>query len=109
MAERNNQQGGCGCNSPLGGLGGRNDQLCCVSVNKIFDSARDKDCLEDLRVHLCDRAQEIVDRATAVRCSDVEVIYTSISIDSVPFNRGFYQVTIRYYFCVTLVCCVCGG
>lgn len=31
-----------------------NDPGCCVSVNKIFDSARDKDCLEDLRVHLCD-------------------------------------------------------
>jgi len=109
MAERNNQQGGCGCGSSIGNTGGRNDQLCCVSVNKIFDSAKDKDCLEDLRVHLCDRAQEIVDHATAVRCTDVEVIYTSISIDTVPFNRGFYQVTIRYYFCVTLECCVCGG
>lgn len=105
--ERNNQQGGC---SPLGGLcGGKSDQLCCVSVNKIFDSARDKDCLEDLRVHLCDRAQEIVDRASAVRCTNVEVIYANISLDDVPFNRGFFQVTIRYFFCVTLECCVCNG
>ena len=44
-----------------------NDPGCCVSVNKIFDSARDKDCLEDLRVHLCDCSQEILDRAGAVR------------------------------------------
>ena len=105
--ERNNQQGGC--SSPLGGLCGKPEQLCCVSVNKIFDSARDKDCLEDLRVQLCDRAQEVVDRATAVRCTDVEVIYANISLDTVPFNRGFYQVTIRYFFCVTLECCVCNG
>lgn len=109
MAERTNQQGGCGCGNTQGGASGRNDQLCCVSVNKIFDSAKDKDCLEDLRVQLCDRAQDIVDHATAVRCTDVEVIYTSISIDNVPFNRGFYQVTVRYYFCITLECCVCGG
>ena len=47
-------------NGTLGTAGGRPDQLCCVSVNKVFDSARDKDCLEDLRVHLSDFAQEIV-------------------------------------------------
>lgn len=108
MMERNNQQNGCS-QSPLGGLCGKPEQLCCVSVNKIFDSAKDKDCLEDLRVYLCDRAQEVVDRATAVRCTDVEVIATNISLDTVPFNRGFYQVTVRYFFCVKLECCVCNG
>lgn len=96
-------------NGSLGGLCGKQEQLCCISVNKVFDSARDKDCLEDLRVHLSDMAQEVVDRATAVRCKDVDVINTNISIESVPFNRGFYQVTVRYYFCVTLECCVGGG
>ncbi len=96
-------------NGTGGASGGRPEQMCCVSVNKVFDSARDKDCLEDIRVHLSDFAQEIVDRATAVRCKNVEVINTSISIETVPFNRGFYQVTVRYYFCVTLECCVGGG
>lgn len=97
-------------NGPLGGLcGGKQESLCCISVNKVFDSARDKDCLEDLRVYLCDQAQEVVDRATAVRCKSADVINTGISIDTVPFNRGFYSVTVRYYFCVTLECCVGGG
>lgn len=105
MIEKNNSQSG----GLLGGLCGRQEQPCCVTVNKIFDSAKDKDCLEDLRVHLCDRAQEVVDRATAVRCTDLEVLQTNITIDTVPFNRGFYQVTIRFFFCVTLECCVCGG
>lgn len=95
-------------NSPLGGLCGKPEQLCCISVNKIFDSSRDKDCLEDVRVYLCDHAQEVIDKASAVRCKDVEVINTNISIESVPFNRGYYQVTIRYFFCVTLEACVCG-
>ena len=96
-------------NNLSSGLCGRQDQLCCVTVNKIFDSAKDKDCLEDLRVILCDHAQEVVDRATAVRCTDISVMQTNISLDTVPFNRGFYQVTIRFFFCVTLECCMCGG
>ncbi len=100
MVERNN---------PHGGLCGGREQLCCISVNKIFDSAKDKDCLEDLRVYLSDRAQEVVDRSSAVRTKNVEVINTNISIETVPFNKGFYQVTIRYYFCVTLEACVSAG
>lgn len=97
-------------NGLLGGLcGNGKEQLCCISVDKVFDSARDKDCLEDVRVHLCDMGQEIIDRASAVRCKCVEVINTSINIEPVPFNKGFYQVTVRYYFCVTLEACVCGG
>lgn len=85
-----------------------NDPVC-ISVNRIFDSARDKDCLEDLRVHLCDCAQEIVDHATAVRCRGVDVICTRITLEEVPFNRGFFQVTIRYFFCVKLEVCVSSG
>lgn len=97
-------------NGSLGGQGFANkEQLCCISVDKVFDSARDKDCLEDVRVHLCDMAQEVVDRASAVRCKSVEVINTNINIEPVPFNKGFYQVTVRYYFCVTLEACGCGG
>ncbi len=96
-------------NGAMGGHCGKQEQLCCVSVDKVFDSARDKDCLEDVRVHLCDMSQEIIDRSSAVRCKNVEVMNTNINIEPVPFNRGFYQVTIRYYFCVTLEACVCGG
>lgn len=96
-------------NSPLGGLCGKPDQLTCISVNKIFDSTRDKDCLEDIRVFLCDHAQEVIDRASAVRCKNVEVINVNISVETVPFNRGFFQVTIRYFFCVTLEACIHNG
>ena len=92
-----------------GGLGGGRDQYCCVTVNKIFDSAKDKDCLEDLRVHLSGGAQEIVDRATAVRCTELDILQTNITLDTVPFNRGFYQVTIRYFFTCALECCGFGG
>lgn len=88
--------------------GKSNENLCCISVNKIFDSARDKDCLEDIKVFLCDCAQEIIDRATAVRCKDIDVVATDISIDPVPFNKGYFQVHIRYFFCITVEACVCS-
>ena len=46
MVERNGPPLGGGlCNKP-------SEPLCCISVNRIFDSVRDKDCLEDLRVFL---------------------------------------------------------
>ncbi len=92
----------CFCGKP-------SDPLCCISVNKVFDSAKDKDCLEDVRVHFCDCYQEIIDRATAIRCKSVEVINTHISLEPIPFNKGFYQVLIRFYFCVKLECCMCMG
>lgn len=87
---------------------GKSDSLCCITVDKVFDSARDKDCLEDIRVYLCECSQEVVDHATSVRCKGAEVIATDITIDPVPFNKGFYQVLIRYFICVTVEVCVCG-
>jgi len=43
-----------------------------IDCNKIMDSCRDKDCLEDLKVFLTDYSQEIVDKATNIRCKDAE-------------------------------------
>ena len=96
-------------NSPHGGLCGRPERYSCINVNKVFDSAKDKDCLEDVRVYICDTSQDIIDRASAVRTKNIEVINTNINIETVPFNKGYYQVTIRYYFCVTLEACVNNG
>ncbi|MBQ3081399.1 MAG: hypothetical protein IJC49_03000 [Clostridia bacterium] len=87
---------------------GKQEPLCCITANKVFDSARDKDCLEDIRVFLCECSQEVVDHATSVRCKGAEVIATDITIDPVPFNKGFYQVLIRYFICITAEVCVCG-
>ena len=96
MVDRNNS-----CSRP-------NEQVC-ISVNRIFDSARDKDCLEDLKVQFTDAAQDVIDHATAVRTKCVDVISTSITVEDIPFNCGFYHVTVRYYFGVKLEVCVCNG
>ncbi len=90
------------------GCGKRDESLCCITANKVFDSAKDKDCLEDMRVYLPECAIDALDHATSVRCKGAEVIATDITIDPVPFNKGFYQVLIRYFICVTAEVCVCG-
>ena len=94
-------------NAAAGRPGG--ETLSAINVNKIFDSAKDRDCLEDLRVFLCPQAQDIVDHSSSVRVKDVDVISTNISIEEVPFNRGYYQVLIRFFFCVTCEVCVSNG
>ena len=61
----------------------------CIHTKKIFDSCRDKDCLEDLRVYLTRSSQEILDRAQSVKAGNAELIYTYIDVEPVSFNRGF--------------------
>ena len=48
----------------------------CVHTDKIYDSCRDKDCLENVRVYLTSCGQDIVDRAINVKCC---LLYTSPS------------------------------
>lgn len=49
----------------------------CVETKKIYDSCRDRDCLEDLRVYMSKCSQEIIDRAVSVkpRCAEVLWVY----------------------------------
>ena len=74
----------------------------CVHTDKIYDSCRDKDCLENVRVYLTSCGQDIVDRAINVKCTRAEVIWVFTDIEAVPFNRGFYSVDLKYFFKVTL-------
>ena len=48
MSDKNNSSL-CGCFG-VGGAGTNTDKSTCINVDKIYDSARDKDCIEDLRV-----------------------------------------------------------
>lgn len=81
----------------------------CVDCDKIYDSVRDKDCLEDLRVFLTECGQDIVDHANNIRCKCVEVLWTHITVDTVPFNKGYYSVYVRFYFKLLFEACVPGG
>ncbi len=84
------------------------DKSTCIDVNKIYDSAKDKECIEDLKVYLDNEGQEIVDNATNIRCTGAEIIWAQISVHDIAFNRGYYSVDIRYYFRICFEACVNG-
>lgn len=74
----------------------------CIDTYRVLDSCRDKDCYEDVRVYLTEDGQDILDHTCAVRVKSAKVQWSYIDIDSMPFNRGFYQLNIRIY---TKICC----
>ena len=74
----------------------------CIHTDKVMDSCRDKDCLENIRVYLTAAGQEIIDRAISVKCTKAEVIWVFSDIEPVAFNRGFYSVDLKYFFKITL-------
>ena len=65
--------------------------------------------LRDLKVFLTDYSQEIIDHATNIRCKDSEIIWIHVSVEPVPFNRGFYQIDIRFFFKCAFEACVHMG
>ena len=73
----------------------------CVHTNKVYDSCKDKECLQDLRVYLTRCSQEIVDRAINVKCKKAELLWAYIDVEPVPFNRGFYTVDVKYFYRIT--------
>ena len=74
----------------------------CIDTDKIYDSCRDKDCLEDLRVYMTRCGQELIERAINVKCRKSEIIWVYTDIEPVPFNKGFYTVDLKYFFKITL-------
>ena len=80
-----------------------------IDTNRILDSCRDKDCFENVTVYLSDIGNELLERATAVRTKCAKILCADIHVDHVPFNRGFYQITITMYIKITVEICACLG
>lgn len=74
----------------------------CIHTDQVYDSCRERDCIEDVRVILTRCAQEKVDRAINVKIKSAEVIWVYSDLESVPFNRGFFTVDIKYFFKIIL-------
>ncbi len=73
----------------------------CVYTKKVYDSCKDKDCLEDLRVYPTRQSQAIIDRAINVKCRRVELLWVYIDVEPVSFNRGFFTVDVKFFYRVT--------
>ncbi len=81
----------------------------CIDTFRVLDSCRDRDCYEDVRVYLCNLGQDIIDRTSIVRTKNACILWTYVGVDPIQFNRGFYQVTVRFYVKVTCEACVAVG
>ena len=73
----------------------------CIHTKKIFDSCKDRDCVEDLRVYPTRCSQDMIDRAQSVKAKSAELLYAYIDVEPVTFNRGFYTVDVRYFYRIT--------
>ena len=67
----------------------------CIHTRKIFDSCKDKDCIEDLRVYPTRSSQTILDQANCVKAGQAELLYAYINVEPISFNKGFYTVDVR--------------
>lgn len=91
MGERN-----CGC-----GLPNNNDGVC-IQTRKVYDSCRDKECIENVRVYLEEGGQEIIENAINVKCRKSELIWVYSDVEPVSFNRGYFTVDLKFFFRITL-------
>ena len=53
----------------------------CIHTKKIFDSCKDKDCIEDLRVYPTRASQAVIDRALSVRGGRAELLQAYIDVE----------------------------
>ncbi len=74
----------------------------CIHTKKIFDSCRDKDCMEDLRFYPTVNAQTALANAQTVRGGSAELLYVYTDVEPVTFNRGFYSIDMRFFYRVRL-------
>ena len=80
------------CNSPDG------QNAMSIHTRKITDACRDKDCIEDLRVYLTCSSQNIVNTASSVRVRCADLIYASIEVEPVAFDRNRYCVDVTFFY-----------
>lgn len=74
----------------------------CVQTDKIYDSCRDKECIENMRVYLTEAGQQILDRAINVKLRKAEIIWVYSDVEPVPFNNGYFTIDLKFFFRVCL-------
>ncbi len=73
-------------------------QAMSIHTQKITDSCRDKDCIEDLRVYLTTGSQAVLDTCSNARVRSAELLYTYIDVEPVAFDRNHYCIDITFYY-----------
>ncbi len=79
----------------------------CIDAQRVLDCCRDRDCFENSRIYLSGFGEEVIANATSVRTRSAKTLWAFVGVDEVPFNNGFYQITVRYF--VEVECEACLG
>ena len=58
----------------------------CINTKKIFDSCRDKDCVDDLRVYPTVTSQSYIENALSIRPRSAELLYVDVNVEPIGFN-----------------------
>ena len=74
------------------------NEAVCIHTRKVYDSCRDKDCIEDLRVYPTAASQPYIDCALSIRPRCAELLYVDVKVEEICFNRGYYTVDVTYYY-----------
>lgn len=74
----------------------------CIHTRKIYDSCRDKDCIEDLRFYPKMPYVDVINRAQSVKGGSATLLHVYVDVEPVSFNRGFYTVDMRFFYSVSL-------
>ena len=81
----------------------------CIDTNRVLDSCRDRDCFENVRVYLSSFGNEILERTGAIRARSAKIVWSYIGLEPIPFNRGFFAITVRFYVKLVFEACIgCG-
>ncbi len=81
----------------------------CINTNRVLDACRDRDCFEDTRVYLTTQGQEILANSTSVRTKSAKILSAYVGVNEVPFNNGFYRISVRYYIEIKFEACMGVG
>lgn len=86
---------------PVSGAEGIREAVC-IHTRKIYDSCRDKDCIEDLRFYPKMQYVDVINRALNIKGGSAKLLHVYVDVEPVSFNRGFYTVDMRFFYAVTL-------
>jgi hypothetical protein len=70
----------------------------CIHTKKIYDSCKDKDCIEDMRLYLDNASQAYITNAVGVRAKYAELLFVDIDVEPIAYITGHYTVDLRYYY-----------
>lgn len=78
------------------------DSPVCISVDKVYDACRERNCIVDSRVYVKECDQDVIDNAINVKLKEAEIIWVYTDIEPVLYSSGYYSIDIKFFIDVTL-------